>query len=342
MKVPELSDLKPMLATPATTPPEGDGWAFEIKWDGVRALARVSGGELGISSRSGEDATRRYPELADLAASVGRDVVLDGEIVALDGEGRASFQQLQRRMGLSRPETIARRAAEIPVTYVAFDLLHLDGDSLLAEPYDRRRELLAGLDLDDTHWRAPAHHLGGGERFLAAARERGLEGIVCKRRDSPYRPGRRSADWLKIRARLGQELVIGGFMPGEGGRRGRIGSLLVGYWDTTPDEAAALGRPQRLVYAGGVGTGFTEAMLDRLIAALTPLRRDDCPFELGEDPRSKYRARARERGAGPVWVEPRLVGEFEFTEWTREGTLRQPSFKGLRGDKPARDVVREG
>ena len=331
----------PMLATPASAPPPGDGWAFEVKWDGIRAIARADAQALRIASRSGEDATLRYPELAALAAAVGHDAILDGEIVALDREGRPSFQSLQRRMGLTRPETIRRRAREIPVTYVAFDLLALDGQSLIAEPYERRRELLSGLGLDGEHWRTPAHHVGGGEAFLEAARARGLEGIVCKRLGSPYRPGRRSADWLKIRARRGQELVIGGYLPGEGGRRGRFGSLLVGYWDATPQEAEALGREQRLVYAGGVGTGFTEAMLDHLAALLEPLRIEEMPFELGEDPRVKYRSRARERGAGPVWVNPELVGEFEFTEWTREGTLRQPSFKGLRDDKPARDVVRE-
>lgn len=331
----------PMLATPAKSPPGGDDWACEIKWDGIRALARTHSGNLRIASRSGEDATQRYPELASLAGAVGHEAVLDGEIVALDREGRPSFQMLQRRMGLTRPETIRQRAEEVPVTYVVFDLLELDGEALTGEPYERRRELLLGLDLDGEHWRTPAHHVGGGAQFLEAARTKGLEGIVCKRLGSPYRPGRRSADWLKIRARRGQELVIGGYLPGEGGRRGRFGSLLVGYWDATPEEAEALGREQRLVYAGGVGTGFTEAMLDRLTALLEPLRVEDMPFELGEDPREKYRARARERGAGPVWVRPELVGEFEFTEWTREGTLRQPSFKGLRDDKPSREVVRE-
>jgi len=331
-----------MLATPATMPPESDEWAFEIKWDGVRALALVEDGAVRISSRRGEDASHRYPELTGLAEALdGRSAILDGEVVAFDAAGRPSFQTLQRRMGLSRPETISRRSQEIPVSYVAFDLVHLDGESLTPEPYERRRELLAALGLDADHWRAPAHRIGDGAAFLDAARAQGLEGIVCKRLGSPYRPGRRSADWLKVRARLRQELLIGGYMPGEGGRTGSVGSLLVGYWDRTVEEAASTGSSQRLVYAGGVGTGFTDEMLKRLRGLLEPLRADDLAFELGEDPREKYKGRSRARGAGPVWVEPLLVCEVEFTEWTHEGTLRQPSFKGLREDKVPREVVRE-
>jgi bifunctional non-homologous end joining protein LigD len=330
-----------MLATPAQAPPADDGWAFEIKWDGVRALAFLDG-TTRVCSRRGEDTTARYPELAEMAAALGnRSAVLDGEVVALDEQGRPSFQTLQRRMGLTRAEMIRLRAQETPVTYVAFDLLWLDGESLLAEPYERRRELLTRLELDGTAWRTPAHHVGGGGEFLEAARAQGLEGVVCKRLGSPYRPGKRSPDWLKIRARRGQELVVGGYMPGEGGRSGRVGSLLVGYWDATPAEAESLDRPQRLVYAGGVGTGFTDAMLDKLIRLLRPLEIPESLFELGEDPREKYKGRARQRGGGPVWVRPELVGEFEFTEWTREGTLRQPAFKGLRDDKDPREVVRE-
>ena len=331
-----------MLATPAAAPPDADGWAFEIKWDGVRAIALCEGGLLRISSRRGEDASHRYPELTGLPDALGgRAAILDGEIVAFDAQGRPSFQTLQRRMGLSKSETIARRSREVPVTFVAFDLLHLGRDSLIAEPYERRRELLGTLGLDGDAWRAPAHRIGDGSAFLEAARAQGLEGIVCKRLGSPYRPGRRSADWLKIRARLRQELVVGGYMPGEGGRSGAVGSLLVGYWDRTPEEAVSTGSAQKLVYAGGVGTGFTDEMLKRLRELLEPLRVNEMRFELGEDPREKYKGRARARGAGPVWVEPLVICEVEFTEWTRENTLRQPSFKGLRDDKAPREVVRE-
>ena len=325
--------LEPMLATPAALPPPGDGWAFEVKWDGVRALAFAAAGDLRISARRGADATPRYPELAALAEALnGRSAILDGEIVAFDPDtGNPSFQLLQRRMGLSKPATIKQRAAEFPVTYIAFDLLWLDERSLVAEPYERRRELLAELELGGgEYWQVPRHHVGEGQALFDAIHARGLEGIVAKRLGSPYRPGRRSAEWLKVRDRRGQEFVIGGWMPGEGSRGGRVGSLLVGCF---VDD--------KLAYAGGVGTGFTQETLKELTGLLAPLRRDESPFELGEDPRVKYAQRARDRGSGPVWVEPELVCQVEFTEWTHEGTLRQPSFKGLRDDKNPREVVRE-
>jgi bifunctional non-homologous end joining protein LigD len=331
--------VEPMLAKQVERPPEGNGWAYEIKWDGVRAMAGVEGGEVEICSRRGERMTKRYPELSAIGSALsGTDALLDGEVVAFTDAGVPSFQLLQRRMGLTTESTIRRRVAEVPVTFVAFDIVSLDGRSLVDEPYERRREFLAGLGFDGPSWQAPAEHRGEGGRLLEVARERGLEGIVAKRIGSPYCPGRRTDYWLKTRARRRQEFVIGGYNPGEGGRRGRIGSILVGLWDATPEEAERLGREQRLVYAGGVGTGFTEAMLSRLTELLTPLLRDDSPFELGEDPVAKTRYRP---GGPAVFCEPELVCEVEFTEWTFEGTLRQPAFKGLRDDKDSHDVVRE-
>jgi bifunctional non-homologous end joining protein LigD len=332
--------LEPMLATPARRLPRGEDWAFELKWDGVRALA-FAGDELRLCARRGEDTTRRYPELEALGEALsGRQAILDGEIVAFDEDGNPSFGLLQRRMGLSDGLRISRRAADTPVTYVAFDLLWLDGASLCDEPYERRRELLAELGFDGPCWQAPGHRVGDGEALLGAVRQRGLEGVVAKRLGSTYRPGRRTPDWVKVQNRRRQELVIGGWMPGEGARRRQVGSLLVGYWDSTPEEAARLGRPQRLVYAGGVGTGFTDERIRELTTLLEPLRRASSPFEAGWDPREKYAARIRERGE-LSWVEPVAVCEVEFLRWTHEDTLRAASFKGLRDDKDAREVVRE-
>jgi bifunctional non-homologous end joining protein LigD len=334
--------FEPMLARPVDRLPDGEGWAFELKWDGVRAFAAAEGGVARIVSRRGEDLTPRYPELAAIVDGLSdHDALLDGEVVAFDPDGRPSFGRLQQRMGLTNEAMIRRRVAETPVTYVAFDLLWLDGRSQLDEPYEERRRLLDELGFDGPSWQTPRNHLGDGEALLELVRERRLEGVVAKRLASPYRPGRRSADWMKVKVRRRQEVLIGGYMPGEGGRTGRVGSLLLGYWDATPEEAQSLNRPQRLVYAGGVGTGFTQQMLDELTAALAPLRRDASPFDLGWDPAEKYAARVRERGP-LVWVEPELVCEVEFTEWTHEDTLRAAAFKGLRDDKDAREVVREG
>jgi bifunctional non-homologous end joining protein LigD len=331
-----------MLATAAKRLPPGKEWAYELKWDGVRALTFIDP-EAGVrvAARRGADASARYPELGALAEAYGgRELILDGEVVAFDAHGHPSFGLLQRRMNLTDARRIRQRQGETPVTFVAFDLLWLDGSPLFDEPYERRRELLAGLDFDGPSWQAPAHRVGGGDALFGAVRERGLEGVVAKRLGSAYRPGRRTGDWVKVQNRRRQELVIGGYLPGEGGRRKRVGSLLVGYWDATPEEAVALGRPQRFVYAGGVGTGFTQARLDELTDLLEPLRRGTSPFEAGWDPEVKYAARARERG-GLVWVEPALVAEVEFLRWTHEDTIRAASFKGVRDDKDPREVVRE-
>jgi bifunctional non-homologous end joining protein LigD len=324
--------LRPMLAREATQTPTGEGWGFEIKWDGVRALAHSGADGFRVESRRGEDITARYPEIAGLGeALAGRPVVLDGEIVAFDDEGRPSFQRLQLRMGLTSELSVQRRVPEMPVTYVIFDLLSLDGRSTATLPYEERRRLLMDLNLDGPCWQTPRHHLGDGEALLEATRARGLEGVVAKRLDSPYRSGRRSGEWIKVRNWLSQELVIGGWMPGEGGRSGRVGSLLVGYFDSTPEEERDLQRPPLLIYAGGVGSGFTNEEIDRLTRMLTARTRDRTPFDVGAPKR---------RGAR--FCEPELVCEVKFTEWTHEGTLRQPVYLGRREDKDPREVVREG
>ncbi len=317
---PMPEELRPMLASLSPQlPAHEDAFAYEIKWDGVRALAFCSGGRVRLANRTGRDVTSRYPEIRGLGEALGsRGVVLDGEVVAFDEQGRPSFQRLQSRMHLASDSAVRRRAGEVPVHYVAFDLLYLDGRSTLAEPYERRRELLAGLELSGPAWQAPAHHRGDGRALLDATYAQGLEGVVAKRLDSPYEPGRRSAAWLKVKNHRSELLVVGGWMPGTGSRRGRIGSLLVGFC-----EAPGGG----LRYAGRVGTGFTESELARLRELLEPLARDESPFE-GRTPPKDAR-----------FVEPRLVAEVAFAEWTHAYTLRQPSYKGLRDDVQAAGVV---
>jgi bifunctional non-homologous end joining protein LigD len=321
-----------MFAKEATRPPDGGGWGFAITWAGVRALAHSDGeGGVRIESRRGDDITARYPELTGLGDALdGHRAVIDGEIVAFDENERPSFQRLQLRMGLTDALSVQRRAPHTPVTFIAFDLLELDGRSTLELAYEERRRLLAGLELDGPSWQTPRHHVGEGEALLEAARARGLEGVVAKRLDSPYRPGRRSDDWIKVRNWRRQEFVVGAWMPGEGGRSGRVGSLLVGYYDSTPDEERDLGRPPLLIYAGGVGSGFTNEEIERLTRMLTARARLDSPFDVGAPKRP-----------GARFCEPELVCEVKFTEWTHEGTLRQPVYLGLREDKDPREVVRE-
>jgi bifunctional non-homologous end joining protein LigD len=324
--------LNPMLAKMGDVP-KGDEWAFEIKWDGVRALVFADHGVLRIASRRGEDITPRYPELAGIATQLGdRAAVLDGEVVAFTKKGVPSFQLLQRRMGLTDPRAIDQRRRETAVTFIAFDLVHLDGENTRPLLYPERRELLGGLELDGGYWQTPANHPGPGEDLLEAARRRGLEGIVAKRLDSPYREGKRTGEWIKTRLWKRQEFVIGGYIPGEGSRSGRAGSLLVGYWDQRPEELKK-GERQKLVFAGGVGSGMTEEDIDFLTKELKARRREDSPFDIGAPRGPKAR--------NAVFVEPELVCEVAWTEWTDEGTLRQPAFKGMRVDKDPRDVVRE-
>ena len=315
-----------MLARDGKALPSGEGWAFEVKWDGIRALLE-SGPPARILSRSGAEITDRYPELAGLGQALPQGATLDGEIVALDEQGKPSFQLLQQRMGVSSAPTIQRRSLQTPATFIAFDLLATEGESLIALPYERRRELLIGLGVEGPNWQTPRNHLGDGGALLEAAARQGLEGVVAKRLGSAYAPGRRSADWVKVRLRLRQEFLIGGWMRGQGGRSGRLGSLLLGVWDRPPNAEDR----QRLVYAGGVGSGLSERTIDQLGERLAPLRRESSPFESGIGPKRP----------DPVFCDPELVCAVEFSEWTREDTLRQPAFKGLREDVDPGTVIRE-
>ena len=325
--------LDPMLASVARVPPEGEEWVYEVKWDGARALAFSEPGLWCMQSRRHENITARYPELEGIGEQLGdRAAALDGEIVAFDKHGRPSFQTLQARIGLTSAGRVEQRMRQTPVTFMIFDLLHLDGRSTRDLLYDERRELLEGLALDGPHWQTPRNNPGSGADLLEAVRKQRLEGVVAKRRDSPYRPGKRSGEWVKTRIWREQEFVIGGYIPGEGRRSKRVGSLLVGYWDKRPEEAKR-GDPQRLVFAGGVGSGLKEADLDFLTRELNRRRRETSPFDVGapRGPKAKL----------AVFCEPELVCQVFWTEWTREGTLRQPAFKGMRDDKDPRDVVRE-
>jgi bifunctional non-homologous end joining protein LigD len=314
--------LVPMMARTGPLPRDDERWAFEIKWDGVRAICHSEPGRLRLHSRNLLEITARYPEIARLNRALSHHrAVLDGEVVALDGEGRPDFGTLQRRMHVASETAVRRLAREAPVTYVIFDLLWLDGHSLMALPYEERRARLGELELDGgERWRVPDHVVGHGAQLLAATEEQGLEGVIAKRLDSPYEPGRRSASWVKVKNVHRQEFVIGGWVPGEGKRRERFGALLVGVRE---DDG--------LRYVGRVGSGFSDSELDRLGTLLGPLERGDSPFAPGGP--------AIPRGA--VFVEPELVAEVEFREWTQGGQLRAPVYKGLRDDKPSDLVVRE-
>jgi bifunctional non-homologous end joining protein LigD len=316
--------VEPMLATPGSLPDPEAGWAFEVKWDGVRAVTYADSDSLHIRNRRGIDIAPRYPELAGFPAALdGHRAILDGEIVAFDDAGRPSFGRVQQRMHVTNPRQWERLTREVPAVLVVFDVLWLDGESQLDLPYLERRAALAGLGIDGPAWRAPAHHLRHGAALLAEVTAQGLEGLIAKRIDSTYTPGRRSGAWQKVKALHQQELVIGGWLPGKGAREGRVGALLLGYHE--PDGKD----PGPLVFAGRVGTGFTEAELDRLGGLLDRRSRATSPF------------RDTPKLPDPRWVRPDLVCEVRFTEWTSGGQLRQPAYLGTRDDKPAAEVVRE-
>jgi bifunctional non-homologous end joining protein LigD len=318
-EAPMPEHVKPMLARLSSLPPDDSQWGFEIKWDGVRALFYSEAGHVSIESRNLRDVTAQYPELRPLGRALGSHrVVLDGEIVALDERGLPNFGRLQPRMHLVSPAAIKRRMADTPVVYMVFDVLYLDGHVTMPLPYEQRRELLDRLGLDGPNWKVPAYHRGDGPAMVAASKAQNLEGVIAKRLDCPYVPGGRTGTWLKVKNHLRQEFVIGGWLPGQGTRTSSIGSLALGYYEGG-----------QLRYAGNVGTGFTAESLAELKRLLDPLRTADSPFADRQPPK------------GAVFVEPKLVAEVEFGEWTRTKTVRHPSFKGIRDDKDPRDVILE-
>jgi bifunctional non-homologous end joining protein LigD len=305
--------VQPMLATsgPLPPPPGGDtDWAYEFKWDGARTIAYLGGGRLALRSRTGADVTARYPELSGLSRAASVPLVLDGEIVAFDpDEGRPSFALLQRRMHVAVPG--AALPASVPVTYLVFDLLHVGGQRLLLRPYAERRARLERLRLAGAAWQTPPAWVGGGPDVLAASRDHGLEGVLAKRLASAYQPGRRSRDWVKVKNVRTLHALVGGWTAGRGYRAGSIGALLLGL----PEP------PGGLRYIGHVGSGFTVAALDDLARRLAPLARADPPFTAGL---------TRQAAHGAHWVEAALVGAVDYREWTVDGTLRHPVWRGLR------------
>jgi bifunctional non-homologous end joining protein LigD len=311
-------DVSLTLATLAEKPPGGSDWCFEIKYDGVRVLAGRKGDAVLLIGRSGEDITKRYPEIADaLRALPVSSFVLDGEIVAEYESGRPSFQRLQARMGLTRPRDIEAAMTRVPVRGIFFDCLGLEGHDLRKLTLAERKELLARVAPPLGTVQRCDHVVGHGEAFYEAASELGLEGIVAKRLGSRY-AGRRSPDWIKVKCDRRQEFVIGGYTEPQGSRA-RFGALHVGTY-----------KGADLVYVTKVGTGFDTSTLEAIAKKLEPLARPTSPF-----------ARGTPTGRGNHWVEPRLVCEVRFTEWTRDGGLRHPAFLGLRADKKPEECRRE-
>lgn len=327
-RVQSADTIHPMLATLADLDrfDRAGEWVFEMKWDGYRAIATVRGGEVTLRSRNGLDFTATYPELQQLAEAVDGDVVVDGEIVALDRAGRPSFGLLQTRSGLTNPRDVERARKAQGVEFFAFDLLEHDGVSLVNQPYTVRRKALREAVRDaGTHGsagavRVPADAGTDLDEAVAASRRLGLEGVIAKKASSPYRLGRRSRDWLKIKHTRAQEVVVGGWRPGNGARADTIGSLLVG-----------IPGPAGLEYVGRVGSGFTDAALADVRPRLDRLARAT-PALVGVPAAD---------AADAHWVTPRLVGEVEYAEVTADGRLRAPVWRGWRPDKNPEDVVRE-
>jgi bifunctional non-homologous end joining protein LigD len=303
-----------MKAVPASEAPTTEGWAVELKWDGMRIEAWVDGDRHRLWSSNGRDVTTSYPELAALGPAVGIQAVFDGEVVVFD-QDRPSFSRLQQRIHIDRPdETLL---AGHPIMYLVFDLLMVDGTPMLDLDYRTRRRILDELLPPGPNWTCPPYMVDDAPRLIELARSRQLEGVVMKRLDSVYQPGIRSSSWIKLKIRRRQEFVVGGWLEGRRSLEGRIGSLLVGYWDGG-----------ELVVAGRVGSGLSDLERQRLSTMLT---------EQSEPPFARLPPLDR-----PVhWVKADTVVEVEFAEWTVDGTLRHPTYHGVRTDRHPGDVTRE-
>ena len=311
---------EPMMAVLTAEAFDDDEWLFEVKWDGHRCLANL-GTATRLTSRTQRDMTAQFPELIDMHRQLAaRNAVVDGEIVALDRNGRPSFERMQDRFHRT-PEELARNKGRVPVQFLAFDLLWLDGQPLLDLPLVERRARLNEVLVETRDIRLSQVVEGAGTRFFEQVRDLALEGIVAKRAASPYRPGTRSPDWRKIKALCLQDCVIVGWTPGKGGRAATLGSLLLAVYDDG-----------RLRYAGNVGTGFTHAFLADLLERLQELQVPKPMFD-------GFEGTPRPRGAR--FVRPELVCEVEYLKWTQDDKLRAASFKGLRPDKPPTDARRE-
>jgi bifunctional non-homologous end joining protein LigD len=316
--------LRPMLAISGSVMPrDRQNWALEMKWDGVRALAFIENGRVRLMSRTERDITVAYPELAGLGhATSHKQLLLDGEVVVFGADGWPEFEALQPRMHVTSAAQAAQLAGQTPVTYLVFDLLQLDGRSLLELGYRERRAVLDGLGLTGPFWQTPPWF--PGEDFQAVqgvSMAQRMEGILAKRLDSAYVPGVRTDYWRKIKNVLRQEVIVAGYKPGQGNRTGQVGSLLIGVHDAG-----------QLIYAGHVGTGFSVETLRMLSSKLEPLRRPGSPFDVPVPP---------EHARSAVWVEPTLVIDVTFDRWTKAGRMRAPVYKGLRDDIDPADVVRE-
>jgi bifunctional non-homologous end joining protein LigD len=313
--------LRPMLTGVVGLPRARGRWLVEPKWDGIRAIITVHEGQVGLTSRNGNDVTAAYPELRSPPVALGgRSAVLDAEVVAVGDRGKADFGLLQRRMHVRHPP--AHLVEEVPVNVMVFDLLWLDGILFITEPQERRRAALAGLGIGEPPWfTSPLLDLPVDQTLLDTGRDLALEGFMLKRADAPYLPGRRSDAWAKVKCLRRREFVVGGWVEGKKSRTGDLGSLALGVWDRPPGDG-----PRRLLFMGLAGSGLTGADIGAFRGMLVELHRGDSPF-------------ANPAPAQVNYLEPVLVAEVTFSEVTAAGTLRHPVLLGFRTDVAADEVV---